>query len=260
MNQLLDFSGKTIVITGGASGIGLAMSRAFAEQGGNVYILDLNEATAVAAAEALKETKGKAYAVKIDVSDHDAVQQAIQSIEEKHPVSVLINNAGVAHIGNAVTTSEADMVRLFNINVKSVYSCIHAAVPYMQRRNSGVILNVASIASSVGLADRLAYSMTKGAVRAMTMSVAKDFLKSGIRCNCISPARVHTPFVDGFIEKNYPDNQEEMFEKLSASQPIGRMARPEEIAWLALYLCSDQAGFVTGCDYPIDGGFIYLNS
>jgi NAD(P)-dependent dehydrogenase (short-subunit alcohol dehydrogenase family) len=102
--------------------------------------------------------------------------------------------------------------------------------------------------------------MSKGAVLAMTLSVAKDYVKEGIRCNCISPARVHTPFVDGFLAKNYPGREQEMFEKLSATQPIGRMARPSEIADLILYLCSDEAGFITGCDYPIDGGFIKLNN
>lgn len=263
MNNLkapFDFTGKTIIVTGGASGIGLAISQVFAEQGGLVYILDINQQQATDAAESILAKGFKAKAVKVDVSDHQDVLAVMADINTKNSIDVLINNAGVAHVGNAVTTQEADLVRLFNINVKSVYSCIHAAIPFMQKRGGGVILNMASIASSVGLSDRLAYSMSKGAVRAMTMSVAKDFLGDNIRCNCISPARVHTPFVDGFIQKNYPDNQEEMFAKLSASQPIGRMGKPVEIAWLALYLCSEQAGFVTGCDYPIDGGFIYLNS
>jgi 2-keto-3-deoxy-L-fuconate dehydrogenase len=128
------------------------------------------------------------------------------------------------------------------------------------KQNGGAILNMASIASSVGIPDRFAYSMTKGAVVGVTLSVAKDFLNHGIRCNCISPARVHTPFVDGFINKNYPGKEAEMFEKLSKTQPIGRMAKPDEIAHLVLYLCSDEASFITGCDYPIDGGFINLNN
>jgi NAD(P)-dependent dehydrogenase (short-subunit alcohol dehydrogenase family) len=130
----------------------------------------------------------------------------------------------------------------------------------MKEKKSGVILNLASIANHVGLTDRFAYSMSKGAVYAMTLSVARYYLKEGIRCNCISPARVHTPFVDGFIKKNYPGKEDEMFQKLSQSQPIGRMAKPDEIAKLVLYLCSDEASFITGCDYPIDGGFINLNN
>lgn len=258
--QLFDYSGKTVIVTGGASGIGLAMSRLFARQGATVYILDLNEEQAFQAASAITADGYKAKGVKVDVSSHEAVLAVLERINAESPVNVLVNNAGVAHVGNIVNTREEDFVRLFNINVKSVYSCIHGVVPFMQQQGGGVILNMASIASSVGLTDRLAYSMSKGAVRSMTMSVARDFLKDKIRCNCISPARVHTPFVDGFIQKNYPDNQQEMFEKLSASQPIGRMAKPEEVAYLALYLCSDEAGFITGCDYPIDGGFIYLNS
>jgi len=128
------------------------------------------------------------------------------------------------------------------------------------KAEGAVILNMASIAALVGLSDRFAYTMSKGAVAAMTLSVAKDYLRYHIRCNSISPARVHTPFVDGFIAKNYPGAEDEMFKKLSASQPIGRMAKPEEIASLALYLCSDEAAFITGTDYPIDGGFVKLNN
>ena len=175
-------------------------------------------------------------------------------------LDILVNSAGVSHIGNVESTSEKDFDRLFNVNVKGVYNCMQAAVSVMKKNKSGVIINLASIANHVGLTDRFAYSMTKGAVYAMTLSVARDYLQQGIRCNSISPARVHTPFVDGFLQNNYPGREAEMFEKLSRSQPIGRMAKPEEIASLVLYLCSDEASFITGCDYPIDGGFINLNN
>jgi NAD(P)-dependent dehydrogenase (short-subunit alcohol dehydrogenase family) len=171
----------------------------------------------------------------------------------------LVNNAGVAHVGTVETTNEDDFNRLLNVNVKGVYNCMQSIIPFMKEKG-GVILNMASIASSVGIPDRFAYSMTKGAVVGMTLATARDYLKQGIRCNCISPARVHTPFVDGFINKNYPGKEEEMFEKLSKSQPIGRMAQPDEVAHLVLYLCSDEASFITGCDYPFDGGFIKLNN
>lgn len=176
-----------------------------------------------------------------------------------HP-DILVNNAGIAHIGSAETTSEADFDRILNVNVKGVYNVLFAALPLMKKRGSGVIINMSSVAAHMGLTDRFAYSMSKGAVHAMSLSVAKDFLKDGIRCNTISPARVHTPFVDGFLAKNYAGREAEMFQKLSASQPIGRMAKPEEVAALALFLCSDEAAFITGCDYPIDGGFIKLNT
>jgi len=175
-------------------------------------------------------------------------------------VDILVNSAGISHVGNIETTAEADFDRLYHVNVKGVYNCLRSAVSIMKKNKSGVILNLASIANIVGLTDRFAYSMTKGAVYAMTLSVARDYLHDGIRCNCISPARVHTPFVDDFIKKNYPGKEDEMFEKLSKSQPIGRMAEPGEIAGLVLYLCSDEASFITGCDYPIDGGFIKLNN
>jgi 2-keto-3-deoxy-L-fuconate dehydrogenase len=147
-----------------------------------------------------------------------------------------------------------------SVNVKGVYNTLKAAIPQMKINGGGAILNMASIAGLVGIPDRFAYSMSKGAVLSMTMATAKDYLSHNIRCNSISPARIHTPFVDGFLEKNYPDNKAEMFAKLSKTQPIGRMGTPEEVAALALYLCSDEAGFITGCDYPIDGGFLKLNN
>ena len=172
----------------------------------------------------------------------------------------MVNNAGIAHIGTAASTSETDFDRVMNVNVKGAYNCLFAAIPMMKAKGGGVILNTASIAASVGITDRFAYSTSKGAIFAMTLSVARDYLHDHIRCNSISPARIHTPFVDGFIAKNYPDNQGEIFDKLSKSQPIGRMGKPEEVAALALYLCSDEAGFITGCDYPIDGGFIKINT
>ena len=190
-----------------------------------------------------------------------AVQAEVDAVFARiSPLDILVNNAGVAHIGTVETTAEADFDRLFSVNVKGVYNCIRAAVPLMKQRGGGSILNMASIAALVGLPDRFAYSMTKGAVLAMTIATARDYVKDNIRVNSISPARVHTPFVDGFLAKNYPGREAEMFEKLSQTQPIGRMATPDEIAHLALYLCSDEAAFVTGTDYPIDGGFIKLNN
>jgi NAD(P)-dependent dehydrogenase (short-subunit alcohol dehydrogenase family) len=169
-----------------------------------------------------------------------------------------VNNAGVSHIGTVESTVEADFDRLVRVNIKGFYNCMHEMVPHMRDNGGGVILNMASIAGSAGLADRFAYSMTKGAVIAMTYSVARDFLAHNIRCNCISPARVHTPFVDDYLRKNYPGREQEMFEKLAKAQPIGRMAEPAEVASLALFLCSDKASFITGADYPLDGGFFNL--
>ena len=195
----------------------------------------------------------------MDVTEFDQINTLVQSIAEKDSIDVLVNNAGIAHIGTVESTAEADFDRLFSVNVKGVFNCTKACIPYMKNEGKAAIVNMASIAGSIGIKDRFAYSMTKGAVLAMTYSIAKDFLEYNIRCNSISPARVHTPFVDGFISKNYPGQEKEMFEKLSKTQPIGRMGTPEEIAALALYLSSDEAGFITGTDYPIDGGFIKLN-
>lgn len=249
--------GKNAIITGGGSGIGKAIALLFARQGAVVHIIELNSDNAQQAVNEIKEQGNEAFAYSADVSKQDQVLATIQQIGK---VDILINNAGIAHVGNVENTSPADFERVYDVNVKGAYNCLYAAIPLMKTQGGGAILNMASIASSVGIADRFAYSMSKGAIHAMSMSVARDYLQDKIRSNSISPARVHTPFVDGFIAKNYPGKEEEIFEKLSKSQPIGRMGRPEEIAALALYLCSDEAGFITGCDYPIDGGFIKLNN
>lgn len=257
---MFTLTNKVAIVTGGASGIGLAISQLFAKQGAYVHILELNQTLAQSVVEELVQQGFQAEAHAVDVSKQAEVVSTMQAIIEKHPIDILVNNAGVAHIGKAHTTSETDFERVMNVNVKGMYNCLYSIIPHYQSKDGGVILNTASIAGTVGIPDRFVYSTSKGAVIAMTLSVAKDYLNDNIRCNCISPARVHTPFVDGFIAKNYPGKEAEMFEKLSKSQPIGRMAKPEEIAGLALYLCSDEAGFITGCDYLIDGGFVKLNN
>ena len=254
---MFSLKNKKAVVTGAGSGIGKAIAMILARQGAEVHVLEIGAPQAAAVVAEIKQEGGLAIAHTCDVSDQESVLRVFESIGA---LNILVNNAGVAHVGKADTTNEADFDRVILVNIKGVYNCLFAAIPQIRKANGGVIINMASIAALVGLPDRFAYSTAKGAVKAMTMSVAKDYLSENIRCNSISPARVHTPFVDGFLEKNYPDQIEEMFEKLSRSQPIGRMAQPEEVAALALYLCSDEAAFITGCDYPIDGGFTTLNN
>ena len=255
---LFNLENKTAIITGGASGIGEAISKKFAAQGAYVHILEFNAENGNTVVSEITANGGKAVFHHCDVSNNRQVAQLVASIGEKQYIDILVNNAGIAHVGNLEGTAESDMDRIYNVNIKGVYNCMHAVIGKMKEKG-GVILNMASIASSVGISDRFAYSMSKGAVFTMTLSVAKDYLEQGIRCNSISPARIHTPFVDGFITKNSPGQEAELFGKLSKTQPIGRMGKPEEVANLALYLCSDEASFITGTDFPIDGGFIKLN-
>lgn len=250
--------GKVAIVTGGGSGIGQAIALRFAANGAAVRIADINPQQAEATAKLIATAGGQATVHPCDVTDQPQVREVLQRIFARERLHILVNNAGISHIGTVETTSEDDFDRLFRVNVKGIYNGIHESIAHMKSNGGGVILNMASIAGSAALADRFAYSMTKGAVIAMTYSVAKDYVQHNIRCNCISPARVHTPFVDDYLRKNYPGREKEMFEKLAKSQPLGRMGEPEEVASLALFLCSDEASFITGADYPLDGGFFNL--
>lgn len=254
---MFDLKGKRAVVTGAASGIGLAIAELFAAHHAAVVLLDLDAQKTTDAAKAIaKKTSASVTGVACDVSRADSVEKAFSQIGGS--VDILVNCAGIAHVGNLLSTSPEDIDRLYAVNVRGTYLCMQAGIKSMIESKHGVILNMASIAATAGLSDRFAYSMTKGAVLSMTLSVAKDYIAHGIRCNCISPARVHTPFVDGFLAKNYPGQEAEKMKMLEQSQPIGRMGTPAEIAVLALYLCSDDASFLTGVDYPIDGGFFNL--
>jgi 2-keto-3-deoxy-L-fuconate dehydrogenase len=249
---------KIAIVTGAGSGIGRAIALRFAVSGAAVRVVDVNREHAEATARQVKDAGGHAAVHLCDVTDQRQVRDTFQEIFAKYKIDILVNNAGVSHVGTVETTTEEDLDRLYRVNVKSIYNGINASIGHMKANGGGVILNMASIAATAGLADRFAYSMSKGAVVAMTYSVAKDYLSHKIRCNCISPARVHTPFVDDYLRRNYPGHEKEMYEKLAQAAPMGRMGEPEEVASLALFLCSDEASFITGTDYPLDGGFFNL--
>ncbi len=249
-------TGKTVLITGGASGIGLAMVKKFASEGCTVFFIDTNhqEGTKVQL-----EEHEKGYRVKFlegSITDYSQLEKLIHSIPGK--LDVLINNAGISHIGKVENTTEEDFDRVYQVNVKGMFNCIKAALPKLKENGGGSILNMCSVAATIGIPDRFAYSMTKGAALSMTLSVARDYVSEGIRCNCLSPGRVHTPFVDGFLAKNYPGQEKEMFAKLAATQPVGRMGTPEEVAELAFFISSDAGSFITGANFNIDGGFMGL--
>jgi len=257
VSSLFRLDGKVAIVTGAGSGIGAAIGELFAAQGARVAVLDISEGAARKTAARIRANEGEAEVFACDVGDASSVERAFAAVLARwKQLDLLVNNAGIAHVGNVLATSEADFDKIYRVNVKGVYLCTRAGVAAMLERKRGVILNLASIASLIGLEDRFAYSMSKGAVLAMTRATAVDHMAQGIRCNCVCPARVHTPFVDGFIAKNYPGREAEMFDKLAKYQPIGRMGTPKEVAELALYLCSDEASFITGQAFPIDGGVL----
>lgn len=249
------YHNRHVLVTGGGSGIGRAIALQLAAEGAIVTILELRLEAGAETVAQIESTGGQARVLAGDVSDTQSVRQAFSQLNR---IDVLINNAGIAHVGDVLKTQPEDLDRLYAVNVRGVYHCLHFGVERMVAQKGGVILNLASIASKVGIADRFAYSMTKGAVLTMTLSVARDFVKQNIRCNCVCPARIHTPFVDGFLQKNYPGRETEMFAQLAASQPIGRMGEPDEVARLVAFLCSGEAAFITGSAYDLDGGFTLL--
>ena len=254
---MFQLNNKIALVTGGGSGIGKEVCKVLAKQGAHVIVVDVNTDSAKGTIDEITANGNTAEALTLDVTNQAAVTTAFEKLKS---LDILVNCAGISHIGSATTTNEADFEKVFQVNVKGVYNCLQAGINVMKQSGGGSIVNISSIAAKVGLSDRFAYSMSKGAVHAMTMSVAKDYIKDNIRCNSVSPGRVHTPFVDGFLKKNYPGQEAEMFEKLSKTQPIGRMGLPIEVAHQVLYLCSEEAAFITGSDFSIDGGFITLNS
>ena len=244
----MKLQGKTAIITGGSSGIGRAIVERFKQEGALVHLFDIQK----------NNTPKDTEFHKVDVTKQEDCTQKVDAIANRSGIDILVNAAGISHIGKLEDTTEADMDQLYQVNVKGVYNTMLACIKHMKTREQSAILNIASIVSHIGIPDRFAYAMTKGAVLTMTYAVACDYLQEGIRCNSISPARIHTPFVDSFLAKNYPGKEKEMFEKLGKTQPIGRMGKPEEVAEMALFLCSETAGFITGTDFPVDGGFLKL--
>ncbi len=259
MNKKFDLTKRTAIVTGGGSGIGRAIAMTLAENGAHSIIMDRNLEGAQEVVKEIRDGGGTAEAHRCDVSNHESVNGVFNEALRGQPLDILINNAGIAHVGSVLDTSAEDFDRIYQVNIKGVFNTLKVSIEAM-KENGGAIVNLSSVAAHVGISDRFAYSTSKGAVHAMTLSVAKDCLEFGIRCNSISPGRVHTPFVDGFLAKAYPGKEKEMFDNLSKTQPIGRMGKPEEMGNLVLYLCSDEAAFITGSDFAIDGGFVTLNT
>ena len=252
---MFNLSQKNALVTGAASGIGYAVSETLCKAGAHVYLLDLTLESAEAAASKLRKQGYKATGFACNVANQINVNDCFAAIQKRGRIDILINNAGVSAIGDVLTCTEADMDKVYNVNVKGVFYCSQAAVKAMLSDNKGgAIVNLASIASLIGLADRFAYQMSKGAVLTMTYSLATDYIKQGIRCNCVCPARIHTPFVDNYLKNSYPGKEKEKYDELAAYQPIGRMGTPQEVANLILFLCSDESAFCTGAAYKVDGG------
>ena len=250
---------KISVITGAGSGIGKSIAQMFAIEKSKVYLFDIIEDSGIETEDEIIKNEGEAKFIYCDVSNEESLKTAVRNVlGQEKKIDILVNNAAISHVGNIEQTSSSDMDRLYNVNVKSVFFVTKETIGSMVSVGGGVILNLASIVSKVGIDERFAYSMSKGAVLSMTMSVAKDYIGKNIRCNCICPARVHTPFVDDYLKKNYAGREEEIFQQLSNFQPIGRMATPDEVAKLALFLCSDDSQFITATAYDIDGGVMNL--
>ncbi len=251
---MFSLAGKTALVTGAGSGIGAAIAETFAASGAHVVVTDLKPEAAEAVAGKIKSAGGSAESMGLDVSLEPVVQAVAADVLRRHGrLDLLVNNAGIGHVGTLPTTSPADLERLWSVNVLGVFNASRAFLTSMLERRAGVIVNIASIGGIVAVRDRLAYTTTKFAVVGMTKAIALDHAREGIRCNCICPGRVETPFVTAMIAQ-YPDPQKARAD-MESTQAIGRMARPDEIAAAALYLASDEAGSITGTALLVDGGW-----
>jgi NAD(P)-dependent dehydrogenase (short-subunit alcohol dehydrogenase family) len=251
---MISLENKIALVTGAGSGIGAAIAEAFAEAGAVVYVTDCDALRGADTVERVRGRKGLAEFLPLDVTREDQCLQAAQAVLAKHArLDILVNNAGIGHVGTITRTSGNDLDRLYAVNVRGLFNVTKVFCPSMLERKSGVILNLASIGGVVGVRDRLAYCVTKFAVVGLTKAMALDHARDGLRVNCICPGRVETPFVTARL-KEYPD-PEKAYREMAATQAVGRMARPEEIAAAALYLASDEAAFVTGTAFLIDGGW-----
>jgi 2-keto-3-deoxy-L-fuconate dehydrogenase len=237
---------RIALITGGSSGIGEATARAFTRAGAACIILSIDRPQA----EALAAELPGASAIVCDVTDESAVDAAIAAIPH---LDILVNSAGIGLVGNIEETSLGDFQRLYRVNVEGTYLVIKAALSLI-KASHGSIINIGSVAGMIGVKRRFAYCATKGAVIAMTKQLAVDY-PTEFRVNCICPGTIDTPFVEGFLEKYHKHEKAEMRENLRQRQPIGRLGRPEEVADLAVYLASDESGFMNGAALPIDGGW-----
>src|SRR5437867_3396747 len=251
---MFSLQNKIALVTGSGSGIGASIADTFAKAGAFVFVTDLDEKSGRQTAEKITAQNGRAEFVPLDVTSEENCRRVAQIVHSSQGrLDVLVNNAGIGHVGTMLQTTGADLDRLYAVNVRGVFNVTKVFLPDMLKRKSGNIINLASIGGVVGVRDRVAYCTTKFAAAGLTKSMALDHAQDGIRVNCICPGRVETPFVVARL-KEYPD-PERARQEMSATQALGRMGKPEEIAAAALYLASDESAFVTGTEFIIDGGF-----
>ena len=251
---MFDLSNKVALVTGAASGIGEAIAFTLSRAGAFVYVADLDETSGARVAGEIKAEGGNAKFVKLNVAENDECQQIAEIVHRDHGnLDILVNNAGIGHVGTIEQTTSADLDRLYAVNVRGVFDLTKAFIPKMIERKYGVVVNIASVGGVVAVKDRIAYCTTKFAVVGFTKCLALDHALDGIRANCVCPGRVETPFVKARINE-YPD-PEKAYREMAATQAVGRMGTPEEIAASVLYLASDEAALVTGTALLIEGGF-----
>lgn len=251
---MFDLTGKIVLVTGAASGIGEAIAVTLARAGAFVYVADLDEENGNRVTSEIKDDGGHAEFLKINVAEDADCLRASKIVYKNHErLDILVNNAGIGHVGTILETTAEDLDKLFSVNVRGMFNLTKAFIEKMIERKYGVIVNIASIGGVMAIRDRLAYCTTKFAVVGFTKCLALDHALQGIRANAVCPGRVETPFVKARISE-YPD-PEKAYREMAATQAVGRMATPEEIAASVLYLSSDEAAFVTGTAFEIDGGF-----
>jgi NAD(P)-dependent dehydrogenase (short-subunit alcohol dehydrogenase family) len=245
---------KVCLITGAGSGIGRATARLFAKEGARVVVADVDDRGARSTVAAIKKAGGDAVAEHVDVTDEeDTVALAARVVKRFKRIDVLFNNAGISGVGDVMETEPDLFDRVMNVNVRGVFLTSRAVVPYMIKQRSGSIINMSSCIADIGLARRVSYAASKGAVLSMTKSMQVDLAQHGIRVNALLPGTILTPFVERYLKESYKD-PEEGFASIRKRQLTSELGRPEDVAWAALYLASDESRFVMASGMIVDGG------
>jgi NAD(P)-dependent dehydrogenase (short-subunit alcohol dehydrogenase family) len=251
----MNFEGKSIVVTGGALGIGQATCEILAARGASVAILDWNEKAGHETCDNIRQTGGRAIFERVDVTDFEALKTAVEKTDKSFGgVNSLIVSAGIQRYGTAVTTTEQQWSEVLDVNLKGAWNAARAVIPYLQKAGGGTIVNVSSVQALASQQNVLAYTISKHGLLGLTRSIAMDFARENIRANCVCPGTVDTPMLKWAASLD--PNPQSVYDACNAMHPLGRIAEPREIGEVITFLAHESSSFVTGATWTVDGGLL----